>query len=433
MLTCTFRPRIAIAALGLALLLSQSRPAAASDIAVADIMALEQALTTVRPGDNLILGAGVWSDGKVVFTGQGTKEAPITLKAAKPGTAVFTGKSTLLISGEHLVVEGLWFKDPDPGVKSVIEVSAGAKSASHHCRLTNCAVISTLKAADAKGSHWLGLHGTGHRVDHCTFQGKSDSGTTFVVWLGEGSNGGHLIDHNYFGPRERLGRNGGETIRIGDSKTSLLSGGCLVEKNLFEQCNGEAECISSKSCGNTYRENTFLAVSGTLTLRHGNGCLVERNTFLGNGKPGTGGIRIIGEDHIVCGNYLENLTGDDARSAICLMVGVPQSPANGYFQVKRARVENNTLVDCENPFLIGLNDHPNATLPPVETTISGNQVRAPQRTLIAARCALEGITWKENVMSGKALGIPPRDGIRIGDPQVTPLPALTRAEVGTSW
>ena len=67
------------------------------------------------------------------------------------------------------------------------------------------------------------------------------------------------------------GRGGGlrlmaepETIRIGDSQTSLLMGGCVVEKNLFEKCNGEAECISNKSCGNIYRENTFLEVSGTL-------------------------------------------------------------------------------------------------------------------------------------------------------------------------
>ena len=210
-------------------------------------------------------------------------------------------------------------------------------------------------------------------------------------------------------------------------------GGCVVEKNLFEKCNGEAECISNKSCGNIYRENTFLEVSGTLTLRHGNGCVVERNVFLGNGAKGTGGIRIIGEDHIVRGNHLERLTGDDARSALCLMLGIPNSPANRYFQVQRARVENNTLVDCEHPILIGLSDDKNATLAPVETVFSGNQVLSPKHFVIEARCALDGITWRENRFSGKALGIPVKEGIETSEPKVTPLKPITRAEVGTTW
>ena len=118
---------------------------------------------------------------------------------------------------------------------------------------------------------------------------RPGKGPTFVVWLGDGNEGRHQIDHNYFGPREKLGKNGGETIRVGDSKTAMLTGGCVVEKNLFEKCNGETECISNKSCGNIYRDNTFLEVSGTLTLRHGNGCIdraqcISRQRCSANGR-----------------------------------------------------------------------------------------------------------------------------------------------------
>jgi poly(beta-D-mannuronate) lyase len=318
-------------------------------------------------------------------------------------------------------------------LSDLIDFRVDSDDLAHHCRMTDCAVIDTSGADDSRESRWVGLYGTGHRVDHCTFQGKSEKGPTFVVWLGEGNGGRHQIDHNYFGPRERLGKNGGETLRIGDSKTSMLAGDCVVERNLLEKCNGETECISNKSCGNIYRENTFLEVSGSLTLRHGNGCIVERNVFLGNGARGTGGIRIIGEDHIVRGNYLEKLTGDDARSALCFMMGVPNSPPHRYFQVKRARIENNMLVDCEHSILIGLSDDEHANLAPVETTFVGNQVLSPKHAAIEARCALDGITWTANRFASKSLGIPAVTGITIVDPKVTPLKPITRAEAGTTW
>jgi len=406
---------------------------AAKDIPIGDVAALESALKSARPGDTLILSEGEWRDVKIVFKGQGTKAKPITMKAATPGKTVITGKSTLRIGGEHLVVEGLLFKDPDPGVSDMIQFRVDSDELAHHCRMTDCAVMGTLPGDNSQESRWVGLYGSGHRVDHCTFQGKSGKGPTFVVWLGDGSAGRHQIDHNYFGPREKLGKNGGETIRVGDSKTSMLTASCIIEKNLFEKCNGENECISNKSCGNTYRGNTFLEVSGTITLRHGNGCLVERNVFLGNEARGTGGIRIIGEDHIVRGNYLEKLTGDDGRAALSLMMGIPNSPAHRYFQVKRALVENNVIVDCKHSLLIGLSDDKNASLAPMETLFSGNIVVNPKYSVIEALCPLDGIAWKENHFLGKSLGIPIVHGIAMDDAKVTPLKPITRAEVGATW
>jgi len=402
-------------------------------IPVADPATLVAIAKDAKPGDHLLLAEGEWRDVKVLFRAEGTEAEPITIKAAKPGKSIFTGTSTLNIAGQHLVIEGLLFKDPDAGISDLIMFREDSETLANHCRMTNCAVVNTSQSAGTKVSRWLGLYGAGHRVDHCVFQGKIGKGTTFVVWLGDGSEGGHQIDHNYFGPRERLGKNGGETIRIGDSKTSMLKGGCIVEQNLFEKCNGEAECISNKSCGNIYRDNSFLEVAGTITLRHGNGCIVERNCFIGNGANGTGGIRLIGEDHIVRGNYLENLTGDTVRSAICFMMGIPDSPANRYFQVKRARVEGNIIVGCEHPMLIGLSEDKKASLAPVDTVISGNQILSPKYAVIEARCELSGITWKDNRFSGKALGIPLTEGITEAEPKITVLKPLPRSEVGTSW
>ena len=401
----------------------------AKDIPVTDPAALPAA----QPGDTLILPEGEFKDVALLLTGTGTKDAPITLKAATPGKTILTGKSTLRISGEHLVIEGLLFNEPDPTVSDLIHFRKDSKTLASHCRLTNCGIASTLVEDGKQECRWLGLYGQGNRVDHCSFTGKTGKGTTFVVWLVKEGDGGHQIDHNYFGPRERLGKNGGETIRVGDSKTSMMTGGCIVEHNLFEKCNGEAECISNKSCGNIYRDNTFLEVSGTLTLRHGNGCTVEGNAFIGNEVNGTGGVRVIGEDHVVRGNYFENLTGDDARASICLMMGIPNSPANRYFQVKRAKIIGNTIVNSEHPILIGLEDDKTATLAPVDTVFEDNKVSSPKHTVVEARCDLSGITWKGNLFSSKALGIPATNGIELSEPKIIALKAITRAEVGTKW
>ena len=394
---------------------------------------LESAQKTAQPGDDLILAEGEWRDAKLVFRGQGTESAPIRLKAAKPGKTVITGKSILRIHGEHLVVEGLLFQDPDPTVSDLINFRMDSDELAHNCRMTDCTVISTQQGNSSQESRWIGLYGSDNRVDHCTFEGKSGKGTTFVVWLGNGSEGRHQIDHNYFGPREKLGKNGGETIRLGDSKSSILTGACVVEKNLFEKCNGETECISNKSCGNIYRDNTFLEVSGTLTLRHGNDCLIEKNVFLGNKARGTGGVRIIGEDHVVRGNYFEKLTGDDARSALTLMMGIPNSEAHRYFQVKGAIVEDNVLVDCEHSLLIGLSDDKKASLAPVDCVIEGNCISCPKYPVIEARCDLDGIKWQDNQFAGKDLGISPVDGISTSDGDFTPLAPISRAEVGVTW
>jgi len=403
------------------------------DFAVTDADSLANAVSLAKPGDNLILREGEWRDVKIEFSGKGKPTAPIMLKAANPGKTIISGNSTLRIGGEHLVVEGLCFQDPNTSVSDLIQFRKDSKRLASNCRMTNCSVTSSLAADSVHESRWVGIYGTSNRVDHCRFQGKSGKGTTFVVWLANGSEGNHQIDHNYFGPREALGENGGETIRIGDSKNSMLDGKCVVEKNLFEKCNGEAECISNKSCANIYRDNSFIEVSGTITLRHGNRCLVERNVFLGNDARGTGGIRIIGEDHVVSGNYLERLTGDDGRSAICLMMGIPQSPANRYFQVQRARIEGNTIVDCKHSILIGLSDDEKSTLAPVETVFIGNQVSSPKVAIIEARCDLDGITWKDNRLSGKSLGIGEVTGIEATKPTLTRLIPISRNEVGTSW
>lgn len=311
---------------------------------------IAQAMKSALPGDTLVMQAGRWLDQQIVFEGKGRPGARIVLRAAAPGQTVLCGNSTLSIAGAYLTVDGLVFRN-GAAARDVIEFRSGKQVASH-CRLTNC-VIRDYNPPNAKTDNkWVSLYGAGNRVDHCFIKGKTNAGTTLVVWL-DGQPTYHRIDHNYFGHRPALGTNGGETIRIGTSTWSLTDACATIEDNYFEKCDGEIEIISNKSGHNIIRHNTFFACQGTLTLRHGNYARVEGNFFFGDNINGTGGIRVIGNHHVIVNNYLQDLTGTSLKAAISLMNTQAHPVLSGYSPVDSVLVANNTMVHCKEGLVIG--------------------------------------------------------------------------------
>ncbi len=388
----------------------------AKEFSVATPAEIAAAMGMAQPGDTLLMTAGTWTDVRLVFEGNGTAEKPITLRTPGYGTVTITGASNLRIGGTYLVVDGLLFANGYSPADAVIEFRNASKSLeSSYCRLTNSGIIDfnpVLKTTDYK---WVSLYGSHNRVDHCYLRGKNHQGTTLVVWLSATPNY-HLIDRNHFAYRPPLGVNGGETIRVGTSDWSMFDSYTIVEENLFEECNGEMEIISSKSCENIYRHNTFRNCEGTLTLRHGNRCRVEGNVFFGNGKSSTGGIRVIGEDHVVVNNYLTGLRGTDLRSAIALMDGIQDSPLNGYFQVKRATVAFNTLVGNTASIDVGTGKDSDNILPPLDCLFANNIVTGSTGPLVRFTDTPVNLRWEGNIFWGASLGIPVPSGITIADP-----------------
>lgn len=369
------------------------------------------------PGDTLMMTTGDWVDAHIIFQGNGTVDNPIVLKAEIPGYVQLKGTSTLRISGNYLVVDGLYFLDGYSLSGGVIEFRNGSSNLAYNCRLTNTAVVNYNPPSTSTNYKWISLYGKNNRVDHCYVAGKRHNGTTLVIWL-NGEKNYHIIDSNYFAYRPELGVNGGETIRIGTSDYSQTDSYSLVENNYFERCNGEIEIISNKSGHNTYRYNTFYECEGTLTLRHGKFAEVYGNFFLGNNKPNTGGVRIIDEDHKVYNNYFQDLKGSGYRSALTMMNGVPDSPLNRYFQVKRAEVVNNTFVHCENTFKIGAGVDDEKTLPPLDCKIVNNVVLSNYQVIDYDDEPINMI-YENNIMYGSSLGITQPDGIVIVDPQLS--------------
>ena len=382
-----------------------------------DPESLARAIRTARPGDTIAIADGTYRDLRIVFSARGEERRPITLRAATPGKVVLNGASRLQIAGHDLVVDGLLFTDGAVPSGSVIEFRRSATDLATRCRLTNCAIVDYNPPDIKVDTKWVSLYGEANRVDHCYFAGKTNSGTTLVVWVGDRPNG-HTIDFNHFGPRPRLGFNGGETIRVGTSQVSMNVSRTLVAHNLFEKCDGEIEAISNKSCENTYRHNTFSECSATLCLRHGNRCLVEGNFFLGNHSRGSGGIRVIGQGHVVVNNYLGQLEGDGSRAAISLLNGLPESPLNGYFQVKDVVIAFNTLVDNRSNLELGVGDGTKATLPPRDSTIANNIVVGKHAPLVRHHATPINLRWLGNVMFGADVGTSAREGILITDPRL---------------
>jgi hypothetical protein len=148
---------------------------------------------------------------------------------------------------------------------------------------------------------------------------------------------------------------------------------------------------------------------------------------LGGGRPATGGVRVLGEDHTVINNYFQDLTGSAGYSAIVLMQGLPDSPLNGYFQVQNAVIAFNTVANCAHSLLVGLEatysqsgSNLFTSLPPLNCTIANNLVFATQNELVDQRATPIHLTWQGNIMFGTALGILPTPGVLIADPRLSP-------------
>ena len=307
-------------------------------------------LKKILPGDTIVLNNGVWNDFEILFEADGEENNLITLRAKTKGEVFITGKSNLRIAGKYLVVSGLIFKDGYTPTSSVIEFRKNKDKLAYHSRVTEVVIDNFNNPERTENDSWVMMYGKNNRFDHNHLEGKKNKGVTMAVRLNsvESQKNYHSIDNNYFGPRQILGSNGGETLRIGTSHHSLTNSFTMVKNNYFDRCDGELEIISNKSGNNRFIGNVFFQSKGTLTMRHGNDTLVEDNIFLGNDVDHTGGIRVINKRQTVRNNYIEGLKGYRFGSAIAIMNGVPNSKINRYHQVEDSVIENNTVINSDH-------------------------------------------------------------------------------------
>lgn len=309
----------------------------------------QAALNDAQPGDEIVLAAGQHDGWELTMDKSGTSEFPITLRGASPGVAIFGGSSSIVITGNHVLVRDLVFNACEPKSKrSVIRFDNAADS-----RIT-ASVFRESRMGSGSAVVEITGKASDCRVDHCRFIGTHYRSVRIIVddaSLRDGPPVRSQIDHNIFRDVPSLGANGGETIQIGSRAYphSELETFVVVEDNVFIRCNGEAEIISDKTSENFYRNNLFLDCRGELVIRHGNRSTIVDNRFVGC----SGGIRLSGSGHVVTGNTIVNSRGTGIR----LYYGVEDSehPA-AYLPVTDCVIQRNTIIHAGGAgLMIGAN------------------------------------------------------------------------------
>ncbi|GAA4269328.1 chondroitinase-B domain-containing protein [Hyunsoonleella aestuarii] len=399
-------------------LVSCKQQETSNTIKVSNIEALNDAIKNSKEGDQIVLSNGIWNNVQINFYGIGTEEAPIVIKAETPGKVFIEGESNLKFGGEYLIVDGLHFRNGYSPSDAVVEFRIDKETTANHCSLINSVIEDFNKMNRDDSDRWVQFWGRHNTLNNSYIRGKTNRGPTIRVDLkgNEHINNYHQIVNNHFGPRPPKGGASGETIQIGDSYSSMSPSYTLVANNLFEECNGEVEIISSKTNFNEFRNNVFYNSEGSLVTRHGNYCTIDGNYFIGDGKnENIGGIRIINTGHWVTNNYFYNLKGKSFRSPLAVMNGIPKSPLNRYNQVTDVVVAYNTYVNCNSPwqFGVGQNLGQKDVLPPSEIRSA-----RPLRTLIANNVIYneigdespvlehdkaDGVTFKSNAINNQGV------------------------------
>jgi poly(beta-D-mannuronate) lyase len=258
---------------------------------VATVGDLQSRIDAAAAGDTITVKNGVYTTSAAITIKQvGTAEKPILIAAETVGGVEIRGAFGFKLESPaaYITIEGCTFKHASGQTNIAPDT--------HHCRFSRCAFECTGEGA------YLTVSGDDAEIDRNEFRNKKTLGNMISV-TGSGSQVARRlwIHHNYFHDFANAHGNGAETIRFGLSGLSMSTGAGVIEYNLFLRCTGENEIISNKSCGNTYRYNTFQdSPGGELSQRHGNDCLIYGNYF-----RNTQGIRIFGDRHQVFSNYLE--------------------------------------------------------------------------------------------------------------------------------
>ncbi|WP_282942693.1 chondroitinase-B domain-containing protein [Paenibacillus sp. RC67] len=395
----------------LSLLFFLTAKAHAATVNVSNDSQLASALTSASAGDVIVLADGNYS-GLTIQT-QGTAIAPIEIKAANQGKAVFNTGVIHLQGANYTTLNGIKVTTSG-GTKTVDGKSrnVGVLIEGNNNRITR----STFQLNVTGTTEWVLIAGNSNnnRVDYSEF-GPATVGGHYIMALGYQTIPGVTnptdrtdwanyqspynpnmprytqIDHNYFHDNS----NGLETICLGcagmagDYQDTYM----VVEYNLFVNCDGDAEIVTIKASNNTVRFNTIKTSSGMLSSRAGNKNSIYGNFMLQGNKSGAGGIKFYEKDHKVYNNYI------DGASEYPILFGGGDAYTDssfGHAQVFRATVVNNTIVNANNrPIIIGHGSN----LPPVDSVFANNIIKGTAASLLNKRL-VSNTVFSKNIAQG---------------------------------
>jgi poly(beta-D-mannuronate) lyase len=309
---------------------------------------IQQFFTAVRnaqPGDLITLANGEYNVRDVPGFREriGTVENPIIVRAQEPGKVILKGSSGYKFEGCTYFT---WYGFHHAHKSAEGESSNILFKDGNNNRFARCEV--NLEDNDNNKKHWLRISNSkAIRVDHCHFHHKKSEGQFCNIFLPEDSEPGKgpIFEYNYFEhqdfgehlpPSKSYGDAGGEAIQMGHSDHARRLYRAIVRYNYFEECNGDGEIVSNKSCGNLYYNNTFTDCNGSLTLRHGHPTAVLANYFKNCG------LRVLGAGNLIANNHFSENSREDNRRPLIIHNGKEDG---GYERVVNNHIILNTFAN----------------------------------------------------------------------------------------
>ncbi|RIJ43062.1 chondroitinase-B domain-containing protein [Pontibacter oryzae] len=393
---------------------------------VATVTEFKNALNAMNPGDTIVVADGNYSLGGTTISRSGCENKPIVIMAKNQGQAIITGNTSFTLeSVKHITLQGFAIKSAGISTGIKIQNSSRVRIIGNSFAISETSSCNWIYIGDTWGST-APIKSGGNVIAYNQFDGKTQAGKYIVIDGSATQQSQHdTIRYNLFKNNGPRATNEKESIRVGTSTLSMSSGFTVIEYNLFQDCDGDPEVVSIKSCDNIIRHNTFQRSLGTLSLRHGNRNLVEGNYFFGEGKTaifngstiGCGGVRVYGKDHKVINNYFEGLTGEKWDAACTITNGNVTNTSTSlteHFLPENLVFAFNTLVNNKSNIEIGFDNNGNYNRAPVNCLIANNIVVENANPIIKSysTASLAGVSFSGNIMyptAASSIGITASD------------------------
>jgi len=379
---------------------------------VATVTEFKNALAAMNPGDTVEVENGSYNLSSLSISRSGCVDKPILITAKNRGQAILNGATALIFKNmKYTTFKGFAFQSVSVGTGIKLENCSRFRITENSFALTETTSCTWINIGDTYASPEP-LRSGYNRVDHNSFDGKTQAGN-FIRMDGNINQQSRYdtIDHNHFKNNGPRADNEKESIRVGVSTLSKSSGFTTIEYNLFEDCDGDPEIVSIKSCDNIVRYNTFVRCLGTLCLRQGFRSTVEGNYFFGDNKTavfnggtiGCGGIRVYAKDHKIINNYFQGLTGAKWDAAITITNGDVNNNSSSvadHYLPENLVIAFNTLVNNKSNIEIGFDNNGNYPLRPINNMIANNIVIDNTNPIIKSysASALAGVSFSNNIL-----------------------------------
>jgi hypothetical protein len=152
--------------------------------------------------------------------------------------------------------------------------------------------------------------------------------------------------------------NGGEPVRLGNSRVSHLFFNTMVRNCTFRELLADVETVSIKSCGNTVENCNHSNCQSSIVIRHGHTNTIQNNEFIGEG-----GVRCHGKDNKILGNHFKENDSKKFPPIILVNGNTKDEPNEGasgsaeghasYTQVRNCEISGNTFENCKRVVLWG--------------------------------------------------------------------------------